>query len=156
MLELKALALTPLALLALTGGLYAAQAKTYQVTGPVTALTNDAITVQKGKDLWEIGRDSSTKVSGSHRYSQPPSWKMSTMRFLRTCQLSLSSEAPTASRHSEARWWGGGRWFASAPFSGPHCRASRELRSLTAIHPARPEAQWMATAGKAMAAGCPT
>src|SRR5437763_11040800 len=64
---------------------------------------------------------------------------MSTMRFLRTCQLSFSSEAPTASRHSEARWWGGGRWIASAPFSGPHCRASRELRSLTAIHPARPE-----------------
>ena len=64
MLELKALALTPLALLSLTGGLYAAQAKTYQVTGPVTALTNDVITVQKGKDLWEIGRDSSTKVSG--------------------------------------------------------------------------------------------
>jgi len=62
MLEPKALALTPLALLTLTGGLYAAQAKTYQVTGPVTALTNDVITVQKGKDLWEIGRDSSTKV----------------------------------------------------------------------------------------------
>jgi len=61
---LKALALTPLALLTLTGGLYAAQVKTYQVTGPVTALTNDVITVQKGKDLWEIGRDSSTKVSG--------------------------------------------------------------------------------------------
>jgi len=64
MLELKALALTPLALLSLTGGLYAAQAKTYKVTGPVTALTNDVITVQKGKDLWEIGRDSSTKVGG--------------------------------------------------------------------------------------------
>ena len=64
MLEPKALALTPLALLTLTGGLYAAQAKTYQVTGPVTALTNDVITVQKDKDLWEIGRDGSTKVSG--------------------------------------------------------------------------------------------
>ena len=64
MLELKALALTPLALLTLTSGVYAAQAKTYQVTGPVTALTNDVITVQKDKDLWEIGRDGSTKVSG--------------------------------------------------------------------------------------------
>jgi len=56
MLQLKALALTPLALLTLAGALYAAQAKTYQVTGPVTALTNDTLTVQKGKDLWEIGR----------------------------------------------------------------------------------------------------
>src|SRR5213593_3912986 len=64
MLTLKALALTPLALVALAGTVHGAQARTYQVTGPVTALTNDAITVQKGKDLWEIGRDSSTKVSG--------------------------------------------------------------------------------------------
>ncbi len=61
---LKALALTPLALLTVAGRLYAAPPKIYQVTGPVTALTNDVITVQKDKDLWEIGRDSNTKVSG--------------------------------------------------------------------------------------------
>ena len=64
MLTLRALALTPFALLTLTGALYAAQAKTYQVTGPVTAVTSDTITVQKGKDLWEISRDSGTKVAG--------------------------------------------------------------------------------------------
>jgi cell division protein YceG involved in septum cleavage len=38
--------------------------KTYQVTGPVLELTNDSITVQKGKDKWEIARDASTKVTG--------------------------------------------------------------------------------------------
>ncbi len=38
--------------------------KTYQVTGPVLDLTNDKITVQKGRDKWEIARDASTKVTG--------------------------------------------------------------------------------------------
>ena len=43
---------------------FAAAAKTYQVTGPVLALTDDTITVQKGTDKWEISRDASTKVTG--------------------------------------------------------------------------------------------
>jgi hypothetical protein len=38
--------------------------KTYQVTGPVLAVTADSIVVQKGSEKWEIGRDSSTKVTG--------------------------------------------------------------------------------------------
>jgi hypothetical protein len=64
MLTRKSLALTPLALLAFTGSLWAAQAKTYQVTGPVVSMTDSTITVKKGKDNWEIGRDGSTKVTG--------------------------------------------------------------------------------------------
>jgi cytochrome c1 len=43
---------------------FAAAAKTYQVTGPVLAVTDDTITVQKGTDRWEIARDASTKVTG--------------------------------------------------------------------------------------------
>jgi len=51
--------------LALGGStLWAAPPKTYQVTGPVLALTDDVITVQKGTDKWEIARDASTKVDG--------------------------------------------------------------------------------------------
>lgn len=42
----------------------AAGPKTYQVTGPVLEVKDDLITVQKGKDRWEIGRDASTKVTG--------------------------------------------------------------------------------------------
>ncbi len=42
----------------------AAGPKTYQVTGPVLELTNDTITVQKGKEKWQIGRDKDTKVKG--------------------------------------------------------------------------------------------
>jgi len=38
--------------------------KTYQVTGPVLEVTNDMIVVQKGKERWEIARDSSSKVTG--------------------------------------------------------------------------------------------
>jgi hypothetical protein len=39
-----------------------AAAKTYQVTGPVIALTDDTITVKKGNDPWEIARDATTKI----------------------------------------------------------------------------------------------
>ena len=42
----------------------AAGPKTYQVTGPVLEVTNDVITVQKGKEKWQIARDKDTKVKG--------------------------------------------------------------------------------------------
>ena len=42
----------------------AAATKTYQVTGPVLEVTNDMIVVQKGKERWEIARDSGTKITG--------------------------------------------------------------------------------------------
>jgi hypothetical protein len=38
--------------------------KTYQVTGPVLAVTDDSIVVQKSSEKWEIGRDAGTKVTG--------------------------------------------------------------------------------------------
>jgi hypothetical protein len=41
-----------------------AAVKTYQVTGPVLAVDDSAITVQKGSEKWEIARDASTKVTG--------------------------------------------------------------------------------------------
>ncbi len=42
----------------------AASLKTYQVTGPVIELRDDAIVVEKGKEKWEIARDKDTKVEG--------------------------------------------------------------------------------------------
>jgi hypothetical protein len=42
----------------------AADAKAYQVTGPVLEVTPTTITVQKGTDKWELARDSKTKVTG--------------------------------------------------------------------------------------------
>ena len=50
--------------LLLTSVAIAAGPKDYQVTGPVLDLTDDVITVEKGKEKWEIGRDKNTKVSG--------------------------------------------------------------------------------------------
>ena len=50
--------------LALSSMALAAGTKTYQVTGPVLEMSDSMIAVQKGKDRWEIARDSSTKVTG--------------------------------------------------------------------------------------------
>ena len=35
--------------------------KTYQVTGPVLEVTDSTITVQKGKEKWQLARDKETK-----------------------------------------------------------------------------------------------
>ncbi|HZM44567.1 MAG TPA: hypothetical protein VFC14_07025 [Burkholderiales bacterium] len=43
---------------------FAAGPKEYQVTGPVLDVTNDAITVEKDKEKWEIARTKDTKVTG--------------------------------------------------------------------------------------------
>ncbi|MEY2549010.1 MAG: hypothetical protein QOD64_1592 [Verrucomicrobiota bacterium] len=49
---------------ALSGAAFAASPSTYQVTGPVTAVDGSMITVMKGKEKFEIARDSNTKVTG--------------------------------------------------------------------------------------------
>jgi hypothetical protein len=43
---------------------WAAGPKSYQVTGPVLEVRDDAIVVEKGKEKWEIAKDKDTKVSG--------------------------------------------------------------------------------------------
>jgi cytochrome c1 len=53
-----------IALLLVVTALAFAAVNTYQVTGPVLAVTADSITVQKGKDKWELARDKETKVKG--------------------------------------------------------------------------------------------
>ena len=58
------LSLLAAASLALSSAAFAAGAKTYQVTGPVLEVTDTMIAVQKGKDRWEVNRDSNTKVTG--------------------------------------------------------------------------------------------
>jgi len=50
--------------LAFSGAAFAADAKDYQVTGPVLEVNDSMIAVQKGKDRWELKKDSSTKSSG--------------------------------------------------------------------------------------------
>ena len=50
--------------LALSSAAFGAGAKTYQVTGPVLEVTDKTITVEKGKEKWQLARDKDTKVTG--------------------------------------------------------------------------------------------
>ena len=50
--------------LTLGAAAFAADANTYQVTGPILELTDTKIVVQKGKDKWELARNADTKVTG--------------------------------------------------------------------------------------------
>jgi|SRR5215470_4512063 len=50
--------------LALSSAAFAADAKDYQVTGPVLEVNDSMIAVQKGKDRWELKKDASTKTNG--------------------------------------------------------------------------------------------
>ena len=59
-----AFSLLAAASLAFSSAAFAADAKTYQVTGPVLEVTDSMIAVQKGKDRWEVNRDANTKVTG--------------------------------------------------------------------------------------------
>jgi hypothetical protein len=52
------------AVLLLASVAMAAGPKDYQVTGPVLDVTDEVITVQKGSDKWEIGRNKDTKING--------------------------------------------------------------------------------------------
>src|SRR4051794_3196462 len=49
---------------ALTGAAFAGSPSSYQVTGPVMAVDDSMITVMKGKEKFEVARDSNTKGTG--------------------------------------------------------------------------------------------
>jgi len=59
-----ALVLASLALGLIGAGSARAADKTYQVTGPVLEVTDSVITVEKGKEKWQLARDKDTKVTG--------------------------------------------------------------------------------------------
>lgn len=61
---MKKVLLLACAVLLIASLVFAAGPKTYQVTGPVLEIKDDLIVVQKGKDRWEVGRGSDTKVTG--------------------------------------------------------------------------------------------
>lgn len=43
---------------------FAGMPKTYQVTGPVLEVKPDMVTIQKGKEKWEISLEKDTKITG--------------------------------------------------------------------------------------------
>jgi hypothetical protein len=60
-MKLRPYLLALFAVVSLQATLNAAAAKTYQVTGPIVALTDTTITVVKNDEKWEIARDPNTK-----------------------------------------------------------------------------------------------
>lgn len=54
--------LTLAAAVAAPGAARAESPKTYQVTGPVLEVTDSTITVQKGKEKWQLARDKDAKA----------------------------------------------------------------------------------------------
>ncbi len=50
--------------IALSATGFAASPDSYQVTGPIVEVSDSKIVVMKGKERFEIARDSSTKVTG--------------------------------------------------------------------------------------------
>lgn len=58
----KLLSLIAAVTMSLSGLALADSAKSYQVTGPVLEVNNSMITVQKGKERWEIKRGAESKV----------------------------------------------------------------------------------------------
>ncbi|MCE5194701.1 MAG: hypothetical protein LLF28_04480 [Nitrospiraceae bacterium] len=60
---MKRIAVLFLALMLFASFSFAAT-NTYQVTGPVLEVKDDSITVQKGKEKWQVARDKDTKITG--------------------------------------------------------------------------------------------
>jgi cytochrome c1 len=44
--------------------------KTYQVTGPVLEVNDTSVTVEKGKEKWQLQRDKDTKLKGDLKVGQ--------------------------------------------------------------------------------------
>jgi len=59
----RSIAASVLALILAAAPAFAAD-KTYQATGPVLEVTDTSITIQKGKEKWQIARTKDTKVTG--------------------------------------------------------------------------------------------
>jgi hypothetical protein len=63
------------------------------VTGPVLEVRDDMVAVQKGKDRWEIARDSATSMKGA-----PPKVGDKVTIEYRMTATSVDVKAPAASK----------------------------------------------------------
>ncbi len=77
---------------------FAAGPRTYQVTGPVLEMTNDTITVEKGKEKWEIAKDAATKVTGDLKVGSKVTieytMKAATIEVKEAAKAPAKTEAP--------------------------------------------------------------
>ena len=75
----------------------AADAKTYQVTGPVLELTPATVTVQKGDDKWQIARDQNTKITGDLKVGSKVTI------YYRMVATEIESKAKTEAKESKPK-----------------------------------------------------
>ncbi|HTP06279.1 MAG TPA: hypothetical protein VMM54_14125 [Nitrospirota bacterium] len=94
---MKRLLIAVLASLFVASLAFAGSMRTYQVTGPVLELTNDTITVQKGKDKWEIARDAGTKVTGDLKVGS----KVTIQYEMKAASIEVKAEKGTAKSKSK-------------------------------------------------------
>lgn len=72
---------------------FAAGPNTYQVTGPVLAVTDSVITVEKGKERWEISRDASSKITGDIKVGS----KVTIMYTMTATSIEVKADKPAKS-----------------------------------------------------------
>jgi hypothetical protein len=77
--------------IALSGAAFGGSPSTYQVTGPVTAVDDSMITVMKGKEKFEVARDSNTKVTGDLKVGE----KVTIMYTMTAKEVEVKSAAKT-------------------------------------------------------------
>lgn len=91
----RSLLALPLAL-GLSAPAVAAEVNTYQVTGPVLEVGSDAITVQKGKEKWQIARTPDTKLSGEVKKGD----KVTVMYRMTATSIEVKSGAKSPAKSS--------------------------------------------------------
>jgi len=77
--------------IALTGVAFAGSPSSYQVTGPITAVDDSMITVMKGKEKFEVARDSNTKVTGDLKVGE----KVTIMYTMTAKEIEVKAAAKT-------------------------------------------------------------
>ena len=75
--------------IAFSGAAFAGSPSSYQVTGPITAVDDSMITVMKGKEKFEVARDSSTKVTGDLKVGE----KVTIMYTMTAKEIEVKSAA---------------------------------------------------------------
>ena len=101
--------------------------KTYQVTGPVLEVSDTSITVQKGKEKWEVARDKDTKVTGELKVGAKVTieYRMTATKVeVKTDGKAASSSAPPKADKWEAQ--------AQAQATGS-ARSMRHRRCVTLV-----------------------
>src|SRR5712692_9934929 len=78
--------------------IFAAGAKTHEVTGTVLETTPTKIVVQKGAERWEIDLDPQTKVSGEFRQRRRSAWVFPDRRSREVFQTILRASKVGTSR----------------------------------------------------------